>query len=295
MGAAPVAAQPLLSETELVRTARILARYLAGRRLSSSGAETAGRLAGRGREFLDFREYQPGDDFRSIDWRVSARSNAIQVRRYCTDLASDWYLCVDSSASMSAHGGANWLLARQLAVALAYVLLHLGHRVGLLLFSGEIDAACALGRGQRHYARILRTLSSHSSRSSGSVSDPAICAALVGQSNPLIIVSDFLAEDAMVTALANFHAGRRGLHLFQLDGLQEWQLPTANSLRLEDIETGQSLISADPEAAQASARMRLAVLHQDLANWCSRYRVPLTLCRSDEYWRDLLLRHFIPG
>jgi uncharacterized protein (DUF58 family) len=290
-----LAPETLLSETELVGVARILARFLAGRQLSPASAASTGRVAGSGLDFRDFRQYQAGDDIRSIDWRASARSNATQVRRYYAEVASDWYLCVDASASMGAHGGANWVLARELSAALAYVFLYLGHRVGLLLFSGDVDAACTLGRGHHHYARILRTLTSHSLRRHGGGSDPGVCAGVVGHHHPLVIVSDYLAEDAMVTALVKLQASRRQLHLFHLNCVQHWQLPTSSELLLEDIESGRRAICSDPDTAQNEASSRLALLHQDLSNWCRRYQIPLTQCSSHDNWRDLLLRHFLPG
>jgi uncharacterized protein (DUF58 family) len=292
MGAKTVAAQTLLPEAELARIARILARFLAGRQHSPAGAAATGRTAGQGQEFLDYRQYQPGDDVRAVDWRASARSSALQVRRYSADVASDWYMCVDVSASMGAQGGANRELARKLSAALAYVLLHLGHRVGVLLFTGEIEAACPLGRGHNHYARILRTLTGHRHRQRGGSSDPGCCAAVVGQQHPLLIISDFLAEDAMVAALSKLQASRRQLHLFQLDCQQQWQLPNASEVLLEDIESGRSAVCSDLDAAQSSARLTLANVHRELSDWCSRYQVPLTRCGSDDNWRDVLLRHF---
>jgi len=207
----------LLPEAELARIARIVAPYLEGRRPSAAGLQTMRRPASQGMDFLDFREYQPGDDSRSIDWHASARGRAVQVRRYCSEVASDWYLCVDSSASMGVGRGETWLLARKLTAALSYLLLQLGHRVGLLLFSSDIDAACGLGRGNPQYARILKTLYGHHIPATGGSSELGCCATVVGQRHPLMVVSDFLATDGMVSTLARLQASKRRLHLFQLD------------------------------------------------------------------------------
>jgi uncharacterized protein (DUF58 family) len=253
------------------------------------------RVASQGMDFLDFRQYQPGDDARTIDWRASARSRGVQVRRYCGDVASDWYLCVDGSASMGACGGANWLLAQKLAAALAYVLLHLGHRVGLLIYSSEIDTACALGRGYPQYARILKALYAHNHRPAGGGSDLGACAAAVGQRHPLMVISDFLAEDAMVSTLARLRASRRQLHLFQLDAGGTLPLPAGDSLLLEDLETGEVALCGDPGAARTEAQRRLVQLQQELSRWGRRFLVPHTLCHGDDNWRELLLRHFIEG
>lgn len=293
MGTTPLAALPLLPEAELARIAGILARYLAGRRATASGTRSLRQAASEGMDFLDFREYQPGDDIRSVDWRASARGRQVQVRRYCADMASDWYLCVDSSASMSSQGSGNWLLARQLAAALAYILLHLGHRVGLLLFASEIEAACAIGRGYSQYARILKTLHGHEPLTAGGGSDPGACVAAAGRHHELIIISDFLAQDAMLPTLAKLRAGRRELHLFQLDTAADTPLPDCDSLLLQDAESGEVALCTDPGTAPAEAATRLAGLQEDLSAWGRRFLVPHTLCHGDDNWRELLLRHFI--
>ena len=286
-----LATDALLPETELARIARVIAPYLEGRRPSAAGLQTMHRPASQGMDFLDFRDYQPGDDSRSIDWRASARSRAVQVRRYCGEVASDWYLCVDDSASMGfGQGEENRVLARKLAAALAYLLLRLGHRVGLLLFSSDIDAACGLGRGNPQYARILKTLYGHDNRAAGGRSELGSCAATVGQRHPLVIVSDFLAPDAMVPTLARLQASQRQLHLFQLDATP---LQSGNDfVLLEDVESGETRPCGEADSAHAAALEHYARTQQQLTHWSGRYRVPHSLCHGNDNWRELLLRHF---
>lgn len=292
MVTATLAAGALLPEAELARVARILARHLAGRQPTPTGARTAHRVATQGMDFLDFRQYCSGDDARSIDWRASARRRDLQVRRYCLDVAADWYLCVDGSASMGVQGDANGLLARRLAATLSYLLLHLGHRVGLLFFSAAVDAACAPGRGHPQHARILKTLYSHEQRVEGGGSDPGACAAVVANHHCLVVISDFLAPDAMVPTLAKLRGGQRQLHLFQLDTALPPTFPDGGAQLLRDAESGAIALCDDPQAARAEAGQRLAQLRRDLSAWCRRFGVPHTLCRGDDNWRELLLRHF---
>jgi uncharacterized protein (DUF58 family) len=280
----------LLPERELARIARIIAPYLEGRRPSAAGLQTMHRPASQGMDFLDFREYQPGDDSRFIDWRASARGGVVKVRRYCSEVASDWYLCVDASASMGIGPGDNRLLARKLAATLSYMLLQLGHRVGVLLFSGGVDAACGLGRGNPQYARILKTLQDHHGSAAGGGSELGACAAVVGQRHPLVVISDFLALDSMVPALAHLRASRRQLHLFQLDALP--LRPERDFLLLEDVETGERTPCGDAASAHSTALESYAQMQQQLSQWSGRYRVPHSLCHRNDNWRELLLRHF---
>ena len=295
MGSPTVVDQALLPQAELTRLARVLARFLAGRRPTAASTQVAGRLAGQGLDFLDFRDYQPGDDFRSIDWRASARSRGVQVRRYCGDVTSDWFLCVDASASMGLGDGCKWLQARQLAAAFAYVLLYLGHRVALLLFSGEVDSLCPLGRGHAQYARILATMGEHGVHTRGGSSDIGCCRSLLGPRNPVLVISDFLCADAMLPALSSLQAQQRELHLLQVTDHRDLLLPDSDNLLLQDVESGRTLSCTDSGIAQARARDRLALLQRELSDWSKHCRVPYTACSDDDAWRDVLLRHFMPG
>lgn len=280
----------LLPEAELARIARIVAPYLEGRRPSAAGLQTMRRPASQGMDFLDFREYQPGDDSRSIDWHASARGRAVQVRRYCSEVASDWYLCVDSSASMGVGRGETWLLARKLTAALSYLLLQLGHRVGLLLFSSDIDAACGLGRGNPQYARILKTLYGHHIPATGGSSELGCCATVVGQRHPLMVVSDFLAPDGMVSTLARLQASKRQLHLFQLEAPP--LAPEGDLVLLEDVESGEKRPCGETDSAHTAAMDHYGRIQQQLSQWSRRYRIPHSLCHGNDNWRLMLLRHF---
>lgn len=295
MAATPVADEVLLSPAELSRLARVLARFLAGRQPSLCGAQVAGRQSGQGLDFLDFRDYQAGDDLRSVDWRATARSQGMQVRRHCADLSSDWCLCIDASASMGFAGGSKWQQARRLAAATAYLLLYLGNRVSIALFTDEVDALCPPGRGHAQYARILGVLGKHQPREFGGSSDPACCAALVGIRNPLLVISDFLAPDAMVPGLGELLVQGRDMHLFQVTSERDLRLQEGDYRLLQDIESGDTVACGDMSVALRGAARRFADLQLELRNWSDRYRIPCTACAETEEWRAVLLRHFMSG
>ena len=282
-----------MPEVELVRLARILARFLAGRQPAPAGMQVAGRYAGHGLDFLDFRAYEAGDDLRSVDWRASARSAGVLVRRYCGEAASDWFLCIDASASMSFAGGRKWQQARQLAQAFAYVQLHLGHRVALLLFSRNVDVYCPLGRGHAQYARIAGALAGHEPRARGGGSNLGNCIARLGRNSPALVISDLLAEDAMIPALTRMRARQGELHLLQVTDHQDVRLPDVDDLLLEDLESGRRSHWHNTGVLEASAR--LAALEREVAEWSRQHRVTFSSVRWDAHWRDVLLRHFMAG
>ena len=148
----------LVDSTELKGLTRAADRLLVGSPLLAPGSRCHRRRAGSGLEFRDFRDFAPGDDPRNIDWRASARSSVAQIRRHYDDRAADWVLCLDRSASMTVGARRKWHLALQLAAAFAYLLLDLDHRVGLVVFSDQVDDMRRPGRGRSAYAQLLRRL-----------------------------------------------------------------------------------------------------------------------------------------
>src|SRR5512145_3095627 len=115
---------------------------------------------GRGMEFAEVREYQPGDDIRTIDWNVTARMGTPYVKKYVEERDLTLLVLVDLSGSQ--RFGSKFLLKRDYAAELAAVLAFSAvanhDRVGAVLFTDRIEAYIAPGRGQDHALRIVRDL-----------------------------------------------------------------------------------------------------------------------------------------
>jgi len=279
-----------VDDASLLHLGRIADRLLAGRPLSLAGPWSRRFRAGRGTEFLDYREYTAGDDPRSIDWRATARSRHPLVRRRHDEAASEWYLCLDGSASMGLWDGEKWNLAIQLAAALAYLILHQGNRVGLLVFSHRIDAACPAGRGRIQYGNILRRLGRTRPRSSGGGSTLLACAPRIRQQACVIVISDFLAENGMQQGLEELLRLGGNLHAIQTLSLRECQSGDMGLLTLQDIESGEQRVLDAPQAAERASR-RLAGLQRELFRYCHRRAIPFTPCRTDQPWNGVLVSH----
>ena len=144
----------IIEEPELRLFARLAAPQLNGIGARGSDPRASRDSPGSGLEFLDLRAYQPGDDIRHIDWRQTARRHEAVVRRFRNEAASDWFICVDCSASVGMHAS-KWLMSIRLASALAYTCLFSGHRVAMLLFSDRIQGMCHLGRGAHQFAALM--------------------------------------------------------------------------------------------------------------------------------------------
>src|SRR5512143_867660 len=115
---------------------------------------------GRGMEFAEVREYQPGDDARSIDWNVTARMGAPYVKKFVEERDLTLLLLVDLSGSQ--RFGSQFLVKRDYAAEIAAVLAFSAvanhDRVGAVLFTDRVEQYVPPGRGRDHALRIVRDL-----------------------------------------------------------------------------------------------------------------------------------------
>ena len=114
---------------------------------------------GSGIEFDDVRPYQPGDDVRTMDWKVTARTGRPHIKRYIEDREQFIYLLVDVSGSMQRHSNPRKAAAvNELCTLLTLIANVNQDRIGLILFNNGIVTRIRPGKGRRHGRRILQTL-----------------------------------------------------------------------------------------------------------------------------------------
>lgn len=118
------------------------------------------RREGEGSEFETLREYQPGDSFRDVDWKATARRDAPVVRVQQPERSQTVLLCLDASRLMAVRSGALSRLdhAVNAALLLAFVALRNDDRVGLLVFADEVVSFVPPAKGRAHYRRLLEAL-----------------------------------------------------------------------------------------------------------------------------------------
>src|SRR5438445_525922 len=113
---------------------------------------------GTGVEFADHREYNPGDDFRYIDWNLFARHDELLLKRFQEEEDLHVYLLVDCSRSMAFGDPPKFDYARRVAAALAYIALADLDRVAVVAFAGQIVADLPLTRGKARILSLLKFL-----------------------------------------------------------------------------------------------------------------------------------------
>jgi len=285
----------LLNEAELGSLARVVDRLLNTRHLLAPGQRTNRLRPGFGIEFLDHREYGPGDDIRDVDWRTSARSRQPQIRRYCDEAATDWFILLDCSSSMAFGHNQKWSLAVQCAAAMAYLLIHMGNRVSVLVFSDRIEHMVPLGRGHSHYAGVLRALRQTTPADSGSGSSLRCCVSSIKRNSPVFVISDFLAADGMQDGLDAL--SRRGdrLHSMQILSSYDHRLPQAQNVRFRDVETAATLTVDTSAPRRTEYRQAFENFKNSLSAYCRNNRIHFSRHTDDESWKSVLVEHMRYG
>src|SRR3990172_7361371 len=135
-----------------IRTSHLVTNVLAGEYVSA--------FKGRGMEFDEVREYVPGDEIRTIDWNVTARTGHPYVKRFCEERELTVLLAVDVSAS-GMFGSGRWSkleTAAQGAAVLMFSALKNNDKVGLVLFADGVRRYVPPRKGRSHVLRLIRDL-----------------------------------------------------------------------------------------------------------------------------------------
>lgn len=225
-------------------------------------------------EFRDYRDYQPGDDLRRLDWRLYARNDRLCVRRYEQETNARCYLLLDTSASMGYQGQAAWAskleAARILGLAVGFMLLGQSDAVGLLSVVGPEGSAAPvryLRPSQKpHQTGALARELARLPPQGGPVLARLLDAAgrIAHRRSLLVLLSDLLEPSEQVAhELRRLHFdGHECLCLQVLDG-DELEFPFTEPAVFEDMETGERRRVAGREVG-AAYRARFA---RFLAGW----------------------------
>jgi uncharacterized protein (DUF58 family) len=220
---------------------------------------------GQGMEFSEVREYQPGDEVRSIDWNVTARMQKPFVKRYVEERELTVMLLVDRSAS--SHFGTKQRFKDDVALEAAGVLamsaLQNNDRVGLLAFTDRIEHAVPPAKGRRHGLRVLRDLLVL--QPEGVRTDLALACRQaerhLAHRSLVFVFSDF--RDAGAEAALRRLSTRHAVVAVTIDDPIEKALPEAGVITLADPETGERV---EVDTGDTAFRVRYAAAASQMAH-----------------------------
>jgi len=229
---------------------------------------------GRGMNFDAVREYVPGDEVRTIDWNVTARAGRPFVKKFIEERELTLLLMVDVSASGDFGSGVQSKreLAAEVASVLAFSAVKNSDKVGLVLFSDQVELYVPPRKGRRHVLRIVREVLGF---------EPARRGTDIARA--LEFVNDVTARRAIVFLLSDFQTGgapaealrrvirqtnrRHDLVALPIDDARESALPDLGIIAIEDAETGE-LVELDTRNPQV--RRRFAEVAEERASQLRR-------------------------
>ena len=198
---------------------------------------------GRGMEFDEVRQYHPGDDVRTIDWNVTARTGEPYVKSFIEERELTVMLAVDVSGS--GDFGTRNRFKRELAVELAAVMSFAAttnnDKVGLLLFTDRVESLVPPRKGRSHVLRMVRDLLVFQPVGSGTDIRLGLDTVhqMLKRRSIVFLVSDFLADPESYRQAMLVTNRRHDVVAFDLNDPLEYEIADVGLLALEDAESGQ--------------------------------------------------------
>jgi uncharacterized protein (DUF58 family) len=213
---------------------------------------------GRGMEFDSVREYQPGDDIRSIDWNVTARTGRLQTKKFVEERELTVMLLLD--ASFSCRFGSKAQLKSELAAeicsVIAFSAIFNKDKAGLVIFTDRVEKSIPPKKGTNHVLRVIREALMHYPGSSGTdiASSVEYLNRIMHNRAVCFIISDFIAEgyeDALAVA-----SKKHDIIAVRVIDSREIEMPDAGLVTIDDAETGaQAVIDTSSRSFRDNYRL----------------------------------------
>lgn len=243
-------------------------------------------------EFADYKEYVPGDETNRIDWRAYGRLRRLFIRRHEAETDMVVYLMVDVSASMK-YGGpgrrSKYHMAARIAAALAYLMMHQGDQVSLVLFAETVRRFLPPSGTRRHLHEVVTELERvEPSSTTGLGRALHECVSLFKKRGRLVVLSDFWDDTGdFLDALGQFLHRKFEILLLQIMDTDEMNLPAVHAARFQDMETGE-LVEVEPEEIRAGYRANVREQIETLAREAIRRRINHTLVDTERPYLDAI-------
>ncbi len=241
-----------MTSEELLQKVRKIEIKTRGLSRNIFAGEYHSQFKGRGMAFSEVREYQPGDDVRSIDWNVTARLNKPYIKVFEEERELTVMLLVDVSGSRN-FGTISQMkrdMMAEVAATLAFSTIENNDKVGVIFFSDRIEKFIPPKKGKTHVLHIIRELLSFEPSSTGT----DIAGALEYFTNAqkrrctAFLITDFMSDwwrkkEAALTMEKAFMitANRHDINLIQIYDRRDAEMPNVGLLKVKDAETGQRI------------------------------------------------------
>ncbi len=208
------------------------------------GGEYHSAFRGLGMEFEEVREYQPGDEIRTIDWNVTARAGHPYVKRYREERELTVVTLVDVSPSERFGSGTQQKaeLAAEFSAVISFSAIRNGDKVGTVLFTDRVEKYIPPKKGKKHVLRLIREILEFRPESRGTNIEAALrfLGKVLKRRATVFLISDFISAD-FEKPLAVVR-GKHDVIAVRTSDPREAALPDVGLIALEDAETGEVVV-----------------------------------------------------
>ncbi len=264
-------------------------RGRAARVKTQFGGTRASRFHGRGMEFSEVRAYQPGDDVRSIDWRVTARTGRPHSKLFEEERERPVWLIVDLGASMrfGTRDAFKSVAAARAAAVLAWEAHGEGERVGGIVLAPGSTVELPPARTRRHLLRFLDVLAAGTAAPDEALADELESqlrwlTPRVRAGSRVVVASDFYAYDASLALALRVLTRRADVTLVHVFDPLECTPPPAGRYRVSDGREIRSVTSGRGSAWQQAITRDFEARANALSELCRRHRMKLVSLRTDD-------------
>jgi len=270
-----------------VHTSRLVNDVLAG--------EYHSTFRGRGMEFDEVREYQPGDEIRTIDWNVTARAGRPFVKKFVEERELTVMLMVDASSS-GQFGTFKKLknqFAAEVCAVLAFSAIKNNDKVGLIIFTDKVEKYIPPKKGRKHVLRVIREVLFFEPEHRGTHLQSGLdfLNSVSKRRAVVFLVSDFL--DSGYERPLQISNKRHDIIALTIEDPRESELPDVGMIELEDAETGEFVLVDTRDAnMRKEYRLQASKDMKERDQYFKRVGVDAIPLRTDRSYTDPLIRFF---
>jgi Uncharacterized conserved protein (some members contain a von Willebrand factor type A (vWA) domain) len=250
---------------------------------------------GRGMEFDEVREYQPGDEIRTIDWNVTARMGHPFIKKFVEERQLTVMILLDASSSSSFGTAKRYKkeLAAEVSAVLAFAAIQNNDRVGLIIFTDRIEKFVPPRKGTHHVLRVVREALYFTPKGKGTDIGMALryLDSVVKRRAVTFVISDFLAKDfKKPLSIAN---KRHDVVAITIADPREAELPDAGIVELVDAETGRSFtIDTSSKKVRDKFASRSSAIHKERAEIFGSVGVDHIDITTDKSYIEAFIKFF---
>ena len=280
---------------EILRQVKLIELRTRGLVNSLFTGEYRSTFKGQGMEFAEVREYNPGDEVRTIDWNVTARMRRPFVKRYIEERELTVMLAVDLSGSERFGTTTRFKseLATELGAVLAMSAIRNNDRVGIMLFTDRVEHVVPPRKGRRHALRVIRDLLVHEPAGHGTDIPVALeyLGKMLAHKSIVFVLSDFMGEG--LERPLKLLAQRHDVIAITIEDPSERRLPDVGLARLVDPETNETLdVDTSSPAVRKAYEEKVNAEFLDRRRLLRRLAIDEIAVRTDTGYLEPLLKFF---